>query len=151
MKQLVLFLSITLFFSLNSCNKGLSTNTIHERLIGTWKVEQVKFNPDGSLPSKDVTQKFQYYKFIFTADYSLTFIDATTEESYDGYYYIDETVTWNNSSQENDVKQVIKMSLYEPVTGNTKEFDWGDISISKSKMKVTEKRNGGKYKYQLIK
>ena len=151
MKQLVLFLSIVFFLSLGSWNKGLSTDTVYQRLIGTWKIDQVKFNPEGSLPTRDVTKKFQYYKFVFTADYYLTFIDTETEETYDGYYYIDEITTWNNSSQENDVQQVIKMSLYDPVSGNTKDFEWKDISISNSKLKVTEKRNGGKYKYQLIK
>lgn len=150
MKRILLFsISISLLL-LFGCNKGLSIDTVYERIIGTWKADEVKFNPSGTLPSRDMTTKFQYRKYIFNADYTLTFIDAATQESYDGYYYIDEKVTYDEDNDKS-VEQYIEIALYNPDNGSTKNITWKLISISSRKMKVTESRNGGKYKMTLAK
>lgn len=150
MKRLLLFsISISLLL-LASCNKGLPVDTVYERIIGTWKVDEVKFNPPGTLPSRDLTTKFQYHKYIFNADYTMTFVDAETEESYDGYFYIDEKVTYDKDNNK-EVEQYIEIALYNPDIGLTKNFTWTLQSISSKKLKVTEKRNGGKYKVTFVK
>lgn len=152
MKTILLFSTLFLLLSINTgCNKDLATGTIESRLIGTWRMDKVKFNPEGSLPSRDVSNKFRYYKYMFTADFYVTFVNTKTQETYEGYYYINEIVTWDEENQENDIEKQLVMSFYDPISTETKTLTWKNLQISNSKFKAKERRNDGTYSYFLEK
>ena len=150
MRFRALFLFGFFFASLliGSCSKGLSTEKLETRLIGTWKVEQVKFKRNGCY--KDVTQNFNQYKFTYAADGTLILVDTKVGESHEGYWYIDEEYVWDEEDQENDLVQTLIMAVYNTDANLWRDFRWKDLSVSNSKLKSTERRDGRRYKWELV-
>lgn len=136
---------------LSSCSSNLSTDSIETRLLGSWVVDEVKYSKNGRVRCKDVTANFDEYKFTFIADGSLIFVDMEVNVDYDGYWYIQEDWNWDEEEQENKLTQTLIINVWDNNTEATRIFQFKEIQISKNKLKVQEHRNGGKYKWKLIK
>jgi hypothetical protein len=147
-----IFRIIPLFLILGfvSCNKDLSYETINNRIIGEWSVGEVNFNPKGYGGKKNVTGNFKDLKFDFRNDGSLLLTESETKH-YEGYWYIDEVSEWDSKKEENIITTKIVGSVYNLDNNLYRDFYWKEISISSSKLKFKETKNGGTYFYKLIK
>jgi hypothetical protein len=134
---------------LSSCTGESSYSTIENNIVGTWKVDEVKYKRKGGCYN-DVTPKFDSYKFIFNYDYTMQFIDTETGEDHDGYWYVDEQWTWDPDDQQEEVETTVVISIYNAESNDTRMIYWKEMFINRSRIKTKEKRNNGTYKWKLI-
>ena len=145
------FISVVWVLLFSACTSDSLFLSASDKLIGEWNFERVKFHKNWSFHSDDITDDYKKYTLVFHSDNTLEQINATDPaESMSGEWTI--SSVWNSYSDEDDDENtVIEGYLYKPSTGETFDFYWEDVSLTKHKLHFREYFDEGTYRYKLHK
>jgi hypothetical protein len=138
----------TAFLLLSACGKGLNTNQIQDRLIGTWEIDRVEFKDKGTIGRKDVSSNWINYETTFFNDGTLEWIDRSTQDTLLGYWYVDQTINWDPNSQSNEVVQLLELYVYDNFSANYRYMKWEEIGITSSTLRAQELKDQGRYYFK---
>ena len=138
-----------LAFIATSCNKSISYDRLHENVIGSWSVDEVKVRQQGTMHSTDATGNWDQYTFTFDYDETCTIHDSDTGTDYLGYWYIDQY--WTGTDDDAERKQDLVFQVYDPNSENDRTFRWKEAWANNRKLKGKETKNDAVYTFKLVK
>lgn len=134
---------------MSSCNKSISYESLHEKVIGSWSVAEVTFRQEGTMQRKDVTENWDQYTFTFNYDETCNIHDSDTGIDYPGYWYIDQY--WTGSDDDAERKQDLVFQVFDLNSENDRTFRWKEAYANNRKLQARETKNDGVYKFKLMK
>ncbi len=134
-------------FALNSCSKNNVFQSPAIKILGTWKIDKVKFLKDYSLGRRDVTQDFNGTTYLFNEDESV--VITTPNSTFQGTWNIENT--YDSNAQNSYGTHCDLISAMNNLNGTVSIHNWNNLYISKSKLTGEERRDGGTYYYTLSK
>ena len=140
-------LGLITIFSMNSCSKNSAFQSPAIKILGTWKIDKVKFLKDFSLGRRDVTQDFSGTTYLFNEDESVVMTAPT--ETLQGTWNIENT--YNSNSQNSYGTSCALVSAMNNTNGTITIHNWNNLYVTKSKLTGEERRDGGTYYYTLSK
>jgi hypothetical protein len=135
------------FFILNSCSKNGVFQSPSNKIIGTWKIEKVKFLKDFSFSRTDETENYNQINYTFNDDESLAI--SSPGVTLNGTWNIQES--YDPNVQNNYGTGCTLVSVVNNSNGTVLIQNWNNLYIHKSKLTGEERRNGGTYYFTLSK
>lgn len=144
MKQMYRFLFVGLIVLLaTSCKRDMDSLSIGEaesRLIGEWKITQVKNNVrgDGKWGRNDVTGSYRDWEITFFSDRSIEIYIPDEDLTLAGDWIMYED--WSTDSDgDTEWNTFLSIYAYKPQNPDIwREFVWQDMRISHSELRAEE-------------
>jgi hypothetical protein len=129
---------------LASCSKDKPAS----QLIGVWRFEEVTFRKGISLHKSDHTDVYSGICLHFFDDHTFLYHHAGRKLELTGYWEMDEE---EQDTGESTITYTYLDWWAEDNHGNREEAKWNNINLRKDRLRVGESKNGGSYKYRLVK
>ncbi len=133
-----------------SCTKNSFGNTPEEKIIGTWMFDKVKFKPSGDITYTDFSNAYSNCTVTFNANWTLSAYDAKSNITAIGTWHID----WYTKYDENDDSEttiyVLIGTMDNPDLGIINDVYWDNLVVKNNKLSTNDEKDGGKYKYDLV-
>lgn len=142
MKIKLLFVGLCALFILGSCEKDGLTYT-ERRVLGDWTYTKVKYTRNWSVDPTDLTSDYNQFTITFNSDFSATYVDAETGESFSGIWDLIEDYDGENCTSD------IYASFNREVTGELFHVIFQNISVTKQKLRANYMDNDGRFRYVL--
>ena len=147
----LLFISSALLLSFSSCTASGSVSNVEAKIIGTWDFDEVKFRPDGKLSYADYSNGFQGSTVTFKEGGILEAYDKDLDTTASGYWYIDYYQEYDNEGDTKKTVYYMVGTLDIPELNIYNDLLWDELSVSNSKLSaIEEDKNGGDYRYRLV-
>lgn len=143
----IAIIAMIAFFALNSCTKNNVFQSPSIKIIGTWKIDKVKFSKDFSIGRADLTQDFNGTTYLFNEDESI--VITSPNSSLQGTWNIENT--YDPNTQNTYGTRCVLVSAMSNSNGTITIHNWNNLYITKSKLTGEERRDGGTYYYTLLK
>ncbi len=140
-------IGMILFLSLTGCSKSGVFESPSTKIIGTWKIDKVKFLKDFSFSRTDVTDNFNQWTYTYNEDETLTI--SFPGVTLNGTWKIHDTYDPNTDYLYGTRSTLI--SAISNLNGTISIQNWNNFYVNNSKLTGEERRNGGTYYYTLIK
>ena len=134
---------------LTSCNKESFGNTPEEKIIGTWTFDKVKYKPDGDISYTDFSSGYNNCTITFQSDGVLIAYDAKTNDTAEGYWYIDWYIEYDDNDDTEKTIYVMIGNVSNTDMAINEDLYWDNLSVRNSKVEGDEVKDNGKYKYTL--
>ncbi len=134
-------------FTLISCSKKSVFQSPSIKILGTWKIDKVKFLKDFSLGRKDVTQDFSGTTYLFNEDESIVLTSPTSISQ--GTWNIENT--YDTNTQNNYGTRCALVSALNNSNGTITIHNWNNLYVTKFNLTAEERRDGGTYYFTLTK
>lgn len=118
------------------------------QLAGVWRFEEVTFRKNLSLHKSDHTDVYQNIRLHFFNDHTFLFAHSGRKVDLTGIWEMDEEA---QSNGETTTSFTYLDWWAEDHRGNKEEAKWDNITLQKGRLSATESKNGGTYKYRLVK
>ena len=143
----IALIGMIFFLTLSGCSKNgiFKSNSI--KIIGTWKMDKVKFLKDFSFARTDETANFNQFTYVFNEDESMSI--NTPGINLLGTWRIQET--YDSNTQNSYGTNCALVSAVSNSNGTISIYNWNNLYVNKTKITGEERRNGGTYYYTLIK
>ena len=138
----VLFLSILLL----ACRKA-APPPIEEIIVGNWSITQANHKPGPFKAMEDVSAPFQHFEYTFTANGTVSFRNAQTQESKTGAWSLVK-IPQNVSGPEGMPVWYVYEYIYL-IWDNAPQQEWLLGSYKPDQFYATESKGNGSYTYQL--
>lgn len=160
MKRLYfLFIAAAIVLFSESCNDldNVSIASAQERIKGEWYIQKVenRAQRDGQWGKNDVTSNYKDWQFNFLDNGVATLYIPEEDLWLDGYWEVYEKLDYDN---DNSASSTTRLYMYfedytQPNANISREFDLGNLKVSKTKFIGMERRSVGvethKYYYEL--
>ena len=152
MKNLILlFGACIMLICHTACEKSehlfASTET---KLQGQWVMDKVIFSPTLSFNQFNITDQYANLVFTFDEGNNLSRSNLSTGELANGSYRIDTEVEYTGDEIYQNV-QLLSSALINNSNQDVTFIFWRDLNVTHKKITANEKRDGGNYRYTLVK
>lgn len=147
----LVFFASSLLFSLTSCVASGSVSNVEAKIIGTWKFDEVKFQPDGKWSYADYSNGFQGSTVTFKEGGILEAYDKDLDTTASGFWYIEYYEEYDNDNNSKETIYYMVGTLDIPELDIYTDLFWNELRVSNKKLTaIEENKNGGDYKYKLV-
>ena len=152
MKTKLLLLSLlAAVISISATRPQVTPEAFQQKLLGTWKLKQVKEIGNWAIQQKDVTAAAQFEKITFKKAFAYS-VD-TDSQHVEGKWQLENKLEPNY--QPNMTVPVLyypkKVLILDEIRDQLLPGKWEDVSVSKKKLIFYVQHNKGKLKYTLSK
>lgn len=146
-----ILLIIGLIFQITtSCEKNENPFASTEvRIQGEWRYEKVKFSPHLSLNSTDLTGEYEGVTLNFRGDQTIERTNANSGIVESGSWRVETEILYMNENQYQPV-EVLTASLVNFNNQEVTLINWRDLNIKRKKLTCWDYRDGGSYRYTLV-
>lgn len=151
MKNALLILSAGIVLILcSSCEKSEDLFAATEtRLQGEWVMDKVIFSPTISFNQFNITNQHTDLIYSFDEGNNLSRSNASTGETANGSYRIETEVLYTGDEIYTST-ELLSGTLVDFTNQQVTILYWRDLNVTRQKITANEQRDGGNYRYTLV-
>lgn len=152
MKNLILLFGAgIILITATSCDKTDDLFAPTEtKLLGEWRIEKVVFCPTLSINQFNITNQYSDLIFTFSEGNNLVRSNITTGDTANGSFRIETDVEYNGDESYQNT-EILSGALVDFTNQQVTTLYWRDLYVTRKKITANEQRDGGNYRYTLVK